>query len=92
MAISRNNVILKNFHGRIGNIVLRVFGNKTVMSCLPTFKNRKWGKAQLECQDQFRKATKFGHKVLADPNWTCFTRTTPKRTRVAGTLQFQISC
>ena len=78
MAISRNNVILKNFHGRIGNIVLRVFGNKTVMSCLPTFKNRKWSKAQLECQDQFRKATKFGHKVLADPELDLFYKNNAK--------------
>jgi hypothetical protein len=66
MAVSRNNVVVKNFHGKVGNIVLRVFGNKTVMSCLPTTKNRKWSEAQLECQDKFRKATKFGHKVLAN--------------------------
>jgi formylmethanofuran dehydrogenase subunit D len=64
MAVSRNNVIVKNFHGRIGNIVLRVFGNKMVMSALPSTRNRKWSEAQLACQDQFRKATKFGHKVL----------------------------
>ena len=66
MAVSRTNVVVKNFHGRVGNIVLRVFGNKIVMSALPSFRNRKWSKAQLECQDRFRKATKFGHKVLAD--------------------------
>jgi hypothetical protein len=78
MAVSRNNVVVKNFHGRVGNIVLRVFGNKTVMSCLPTFKNRKWSKAQLECQNQFRKATKFGHKVLADPELDLFYKNNAK--------------
>jgi len=66
MAVSRNNVVVKNFHGKVGNIVLRVFGNKMVMSALPSTRNRKWSEAQLECQDRFRKATKFGHKVLAD--------------------------
>jgi hypothetical protein len=66
MAVSRTNVVVKNFHGKVGNIVLRVFGNKMVMSALPSTRNRKWSEAQLECQDRFRKATKFGHKVLAD--------------------------
>ena len=66
MAVSRNNVVVKNFHGKVGNIVLRVFGNKMVMSALPSTRNRKWSEAQLECQDRFRKATKFGHTVLAD--------------------------
>ena len=32
MAISQTNVIVKNFHGKVGNIILRVFGNKMVMS------------------------------------------------------------
>ena len=66
MAVSRTNIIVKNFHGKVGNIILRVFGNKMVMSALPSFRNRKWSKSQLDCQDNFRKATKFGHKVLAD--------------------------
>ncbi|MGA3012927.1 MAG: hypothetical protein ABSD71_02710, partial [Bacteroidales bacterium] len=72
MAVSQTNVVVKNFHGKVGNIVLRVFGNKTVMSCLPTTKNRKWSKAQLENQDRFRKATKYGHKVLADADLDLF--------------------
>jgi hypothetical protein len=66
MAVSRSNLVVKNFHGKVGNIVLRVFGNKMVMSALPSTRNRKWSEAQLECQDRFRKATKFGHKVLGD--------------------------
>jgi len=66
MAVSRTNVVVKNFHGKVGNIVLRVFGNKMVMSALPNTRNRKWSEAQLECQDKFRKATKFGHQVLAN--------------------------
>jgi len=67
MAVTYNNILVRNFHGKVGNIVLRVFGNKMVMSALPSTRNRKWSEAQLECQDRFRKATKFGHKVLADP-------------------------
>ena len=78
MAVSRNNVVVKNFHGKVGNIVLRVFGNKTVMSCLPTTKNRKWSEAQLECQDRFRKATKFGHTVLADAELDLFYKNNAK--------------
>jgi hypothetical protein len=66
MAVSQTNVLVKNFRGKVGNIILRVVGNKMVMSSLPNFRNRKWSKAQLECQDRFRKATKFGHTVLAD--------------------------
>jgi hypothetical protein len=66
MAVSQTNVLVKNFHGKVGNIILRVFGNKMVMSALPNTRNRKWSEAQLECQDRFRKATKFGHKVLGD--------------------------
>jgi len=66
MAVTYTNVLVRNFHGKVGNIVLRVFGNKMVMSALPSTRNRKWSEAQLECQDRFRKATKFGHTVLAD--------------------------
>ena len=66
MAVTYTNVLVRNFHGKVGNIVLRVFGNKVVMSALPSTRNRKWSEAQLECQDRFRKATKYGHKVLAD--------------------------
>jgi hypothetical protein len=66
MAVTYTNVLVRNFHGKVGNIVLRVFGNKMVMSALPNTRNRKWSEAQLECQDRFRKATKFGHTVLAD--------------------------
>jgi hypothetical protein len=66
MAVTYNNVLVRNFHGKVGNVILRVFGNKMVMSALPSTRNRKWSEAQLECQDRFRKATKFGHTVLAD--------------------------
>ena len=72
MAVSQTNLLVKNFHGKVGNIILRVFGNKMVMSALPSFRNRKWSEAQLECQDRFRKATKFGHKVLADAELDLF--------------------
>ena len=78
MAISQTNVIVKNFHGKVGNIILRVFGNKMVMSALPSIRNRKWSEAQLECQDRFRKATKFGHKVLADTELDLFYKTQAK--------------
>ena len=78
MAVSRTNVLVKNFHGKVGNIILRVFGNKMVMSALPNTRNRKWSEAQLECQDQFRKATKFGHKVLADAELDLFYKTQAK--------------
>jgi hypothetical protein len=72
MAVTYTNVLVRNFHGKVGNIVLRVFGNKMVMSALPNTRNRKWSEAQLECQDRFRKATKFGHKVLADAELDLF--------------------
>ena len=78
MAVSQTNILVKNFHGKVGNIILRVFGNKMVMSAFPNFRNRKWSEAQLECQDKFRKATKFGHKVLADAELDLFYRNQAK--------------
>ena len=66
MAVSETNLFTKNFRGRVGNLILRVVGEKTVLSCMPTFTNRKWSEAQLACQDRFRKATKYGHKVMKD--------------------------
>ncbi|MGA3013205.1 MAG: hypothetical protein ABSD71_04120 [Bacteroidales bacterium] len=72
MAVSQTNVLVKNFHGKVGNIILRVLGNKMVMSALPSTRNRKWSEAQLENQDRFRKATKYGHKVLADAELDLF--------------------
>ncbi|MGA3014115.1 MAG: hypothetical protein ABSD71_08770 [Bacteroidales bacterium] len=67
MAISYNNLITKNFHGRIGDIVLRWVGGRSVMSKRPDCSKVVKSPAQLANQDRFRKGVKYGQAAKRDP-------------------------
>jgi hypothetical protein len=67
MAVSFNNVITKNYHGRVGDIVLRWFGGRSVMSKRQDCSKVVRSPAQLANQDRFRKAVIFGKAANKDP-------------------------
>ena len=68
MAVSYNNLITKNFHGRFGDIVLRRMGDKTVMSKRPNCSKVVKSKVQKHNQRRFAAAVTYAKKVKKDPN------------------------
>lgn len=63
MAIADDNVLVRNFHGRIGGLIIRVVAGKTVASVVPDYKNRKWSKAQKANRVRFGKGVKYARYV-----------------------------
>ena len=66
MAISYNNQITAKYHGRIGDIVLRHFGDRSVISKRPNCSKVIRSKAQLTNQKKFKQAIKYAEHVYAD--------------------------
>ena len=67
MAISDINVITHGYHGKIGNVVIRRWAGKSVISSLPSTCFRKWSKAQKENRGHFRDAMSWARETLQDP-------------------------
>ena len=67
MAISFKNVITKLYSGRVGDIVLRNYGGKSVMAKRPDCSKVIKSPAQLENQKRFAKAVKISKAVKNDP-------------------------
>ena len=67
MAISDINVITHGYHGKIGNVVIRRWAGKSVISSLPSTCFRKWSKAQKENRRHFRDAMLWARETLQDP-------------------------
>jgi hypothetical protein len=67
MAISFKNVITKLYSGRVGDIVLRNYGGKSVMAKRPDCSKVVKSPAQLENQKRFAKAVKRSKTVNNDP-------------------------
>ena len=64
MAISFNNVITKYFSGRVGDIVLRNYGGRSVMSKRPDCSKVVRSERQLANNDWFKKAVRFGQYAI----------------------------
>ena len=64
MAVSYNNVITREYSGRVGDVVFRNYGGKSVMAkrpdCSKVIKTAK----QLENMNEFAKAVKYGLYVI----------------------------
>ncbi|MGA3013871.1 MAG: hypothetical protein ABSD71_07525 [Bacteroidales bacterium] len=67
MAISFKNVITRMYSGRLGDIVLRNYGGKSVMAKRPDCSKVVKSPAQLENQKSFAKAVKYSKAVKNDP-------------------------
>ena len=67
MAQSRTNVLLHGFFGRCGDIVVRRWGDRSVIQRRPTTRHRKWSKLQKANRMVFRDAMTYARRVLKDP-------------------------
>jgi hypothetical protein len=67
MAVSAQNIITEGLRGKIGNLIFRKWGEKTVVSSVPNYRNIKWSVAQVQNRDRFREAMAYARKVLVDP-------------------------
>ena len=64
MAKSRNNLITKGYSGRVGDIVLKNYGDITVMTKRPDCSKVIKTPWQLEFNDKFKKAVKYARYVI----------------------------
>ena len=67
MAISFKNVITRMYSGRVGDIVLRNYGGRSVMAKRPDCSKVVKSEAQLENQKKFAKAVRISKAVKNDP-------------------------
>jgi len=67
MAISFNNVITREYSGRVGDIVFRNYGGKSVMAKRPDCSKVIKTARQIEFMNKFTKAVKYGQYVLKNP-------------------------
>ena len=83
MAISNNNFILKNFSGKLGNIILRVVGNRSIISKYPDFTNVKWSKAQKANRKRFGDGMRFARKAFENPEAVLYyeSKTKPRQNK-----------
>lgn len=67
MATSENNLLLKNLSGHIGKqIVIRQYGDKTVMSKYPDMSKRKLSVKQKRVNKTMEDANDEAHSIMAD--------------------------
>jgi len=64
MAVSYNNVITRNYSGRVGDIILKNYNGKSVMTKLPDCSKVIKTAWQLEFNDKFKKAVKYALYVI----------------------------
>ena len=81
MAISFKNLITRMYSGRVGDIVLRNYGGKSVMAKRPDCSKVVKSPAQLENQKSFAKASKYSKAVKNDPQRSEDYREKKKKTK-----------
>lgn len=64
MAVSYNNVITRNYSGRVGDIILKNYDGKSVMTKRPDCSKVIKSARQLEINDKFKRAVKVGQFVI----------------------------
>jgi hypothetical protein len=74
MATSRNNILALGFHGRVGNLVLKMLNGKVVLAAAANYKNHKWSRAQKANRKRFSEAMAYARRALADPEILAFYR------------------
>jgi len=67
MAKVKLNPILEQISGKVGDLVFRRYGDRTVISQKPDTEGREWTEAQLAHRARFRQAALYGKMVMADP-------------------------
>jgi len=79
MAISKNNVVTDSASGRVGNVIFKNYGNKTVISKVPDMSNVVKSAKQIENQELFSDAHYYAKGIVTDPaKKLAFMKTIPK--------------
>jgi hypothetical protein len=79
MAISKNNVVTHNSSGKVGNVIFKNYGDKTVISKRPDMSSIVKSAKQLQNQDLFSEAHYYAKEIIADPvKKLAFSKTIPK--------------
>lgn len=68
MARVKLNPLIDRLSGKVGNLVFRTYGNKTVLSHIPSAPSGPPSAAQLVQRNRFRAAAAYGKNALADPD------------------------
>lgn len=83
MAISANNLITENLSGKVGNVIFKNYGNKTIISKYPNMSNVVRTEKQKENQLKFKAAQAYAKSILSDPaQKLAFAKTIPKEKKV----------
>ena len=72
MAISRTNILLHGFKGKLADYVVRRWGESTVLSVKPNTRHRKWSKLQKSNRARFREAMVYARRVLSNPEMRAY--------------------
>ena len=72
MAVSYNNVITSGYSGRVGDVVFRNYNGKSVMAKRPDCSKVIKSERQLEFNDKFKRAVKYGQYVIKNPELTAY--------------------
>ena len=67
MAVADLIPLFESIHGAVGDVVLKQYGKKVVISRRPVFRNRRFSEAQKACQARFREAALFAARLMDDP-------------------------
>lgn len=67
MATSKNNIVTDSLSGRIGNVIFKDYGDKTVMSKCPDMSKVIKTEKQLDNQYNFKVAQAYAKKLINDP-------------------------
>ena len=72
MAISYNNVITRTYSGRVGDVILKNYSGKSVMAKRPDCSKVVKSARQVEINDHFKKAVRYGQFVIKNPELTAY--------------------
>jgi hypothetical protein len=67
MARMKGNIATEGISGRVGQLLFKQYGDKTVVSRVPDMSRRKLTEKQREANLQFRFANRWANYILKDP-------------------------
>ncbi len=67
MASSTQNMLLYGFSGKLGNMVIKKYKDKIVLSAKPDMSNRVLTEAQKEQNEHMKFANEYARRIMADP-------------------------
>jgi hypothetical protein len=79
MAISDDNIVTHSSRGKVGNVIFKKYGDKTVISKRPDMSGVIKSDKQIRSQELFREAHYYAKSIIVDPEQKlAFSKTIPK--------------